>query len=86
MWIALAGALRQYRGVNETICSLLLAYIAIALFKHFVEGPLRDPASLNKPSTRTLAEACDRRHRRLGRALGAGVRRRGLPRRRVWLR
>ena len=28
-----------------------MAYIAIALFKHLVEGPLRDPASLNKPST-----------------------------------
>lgn len=56
-WIALAGALRQWRGVNETISSLLLGYIAIALFKHFVEGPMRDPASLNKPSTRPLAEA-----------------------------
>ncbi len=50
-WIALAGALRQYRGVNETISSLLLTYIAIALMNHFVEGPLRDPSSLNKPST-----------------------------------
>ena len=39
LWIALAGALRQYRGVNETISSLLLAYIAIALFNHLVEGP-----------------------------------------------
>ena len=28
LWIALAGALRQYRGVNETISSLLLVYIA----------------------------------------------------------
>jgi simple sugar transport system permease protein len=56
-WIALAGALRQYRGVNETISSLLLGYIAIALFKHFVEGPMRDPASLNKPSTLPLDEA-----------------------------
>jgi len=55
-WIALAGVLRQWRGVNETISSLLLAYTAIALFKHIVEGPMRDPASLNKPSTRTLAE------------------------------
>ncbi|MCW7541207.1 ABC transporter permease [Aquabacterium sp. A7-Y] len=55
-WIALAGALRQWRGVNETISSLLLGYIGIALFKHFVEGPMRDPASLNKPSTRPLAE------------------------------
>lgn len=53
-WVALAGALRQYRGVNETISSLLLAYTAIALFKHIVEGPMRDPASLNKPSTRPL--------------------------------
>jgi general nucleoside transport system permease protein len=56
-WIALAGALRQYRGVNETISSLLLSYIAIALFNHVVEGPLRDPASLNKPSTPPIGEA-----------------------------
>ena len=55
-WIALAGALRQYRGVNETISSLLLGYLAIGLFKHWVEGPLRDPASLNKPSTQPLPE------------------------------
>lgn len=55
-WIALAGALRQYRGVNETISSLLLGYIAIALFKHLVEGAMRDPASLNKPSTLPLPE------------------------------
>jgi simple sugar transport system permease protein len=50
----LAGWLRQYRGINETISSLLLAYIAIGIFKHLVEGPLRDPASLNKPSTHAL--------------------------------
>jgi general nucleoside transport system permease protein len=56
-WIALAGALRQYRGVNETISSLLLAYTAIAIFKQLVEGVMRDPATLNKPSTRALDEA-----------------------------
>jgi general nucleoside transport system permease protein len=55
IWIALAGALRHWRGVNETISSLLLTYIAIALFNHLVEGPLRDPASLNKPSTVPIA-------------------------------
>jgi simple sugar transport system permease protein len=55
-WIALAGALRHWRGVNETISSLLLTYIAIALFNHLVEGPLRDPASLNKPSTAPIAD------------------------------
>lgn len=54
LWIGLAGGLRHYRGVNETISSLLLAYIAIALMNHLVEGPLRDPLSLNKPSTATL--------------------------------
>jgi ABC-type uncharacterized transport system permease subunit len=57
LWIALAGWLRQWRGVNETISSLLLAYVAIGLFKHIVEGPLRDPASLNKPSTHSLADS-----------------------------
>ncbi|HSV47622.1 MAG TPA: ABC transporter permease, partial [Ramlibacter sp.] len=56
-WIALAGWLRQWRGVNETISSLLLAYVAIGLFKHLVEGPLRDPSSLNKPSTQALADS-----------------------------
>lgn len=56
-WIALVGALRQYRGVNETISSLLMSYIAIGLFKHFVEGPMRDPSSLNKPSTLPLKDS-----------------------------
>lgn len=56
LWIGAVGALRHYRAVNETISSLLMAYIAIALMNHLVEGPLRDPASLNKPSTQPLAE------------------------------
>lgn len=54
VWIGLSGFLRHYRGVNETIASLLLAYIAIALMNQLIEGPLRDPASLNKPSTTPL--------------------------------
>ncbi|MDB5955744.1 ABC transporter permease [Ramlibacter sp.] len=57
LWIMLAGWLRQWRGVNETISSLLLAYVASGLFLHLVEGPLRDPASLNKPSTYALNES-----------------------------
>ena len=51
LWIAFAGALKHYRGVNETISSLLLTYIGIAVMNHLIEGVLRDPASLNKPST-----------------------------------
>ncbi|MFD2856968.1 ABC transporter permease [Seohaeicola zhoushanensis] len=57
LWIGAIGALRIKRGVNETISSLLMAYIAIALFNHFVEGPFRDPGSLNKPSTAPLDAA-----------------------------
>ena len=54
LWIMLAGALRHYRGVNETISSLLLNYIAIALLNHLVEGPLRDPTFVTKPSSAAL--------------------------------
>jgi simple sugar transport system permease protein len=57
LWIMLSGGLRQYRGVNETISSLLLVYIALAILNHLVEGPMRDPASLNKPSTREIGAA-----------------------------
>ena len=57
LWIAIAGALRAKREVNETISSLLLSFIAIALFNQCVETVLRDPASLNKPSTKPLPEA-----------------------------
>jgi simple sugar transport system permease protein len=53
-WFAAAGALRQFRGLNETISSLLLSYIAVAIFHHLVEGPLRDPESLDKPSTHPI--------------------------------
>ncbi|CCQ74458.1 putative ABC transporter (permease protein) [Magnetospira sp. QH-2] len=56
-WIALCGALRHYRGVNETISSLLMTYIAIAILNHMVSGPMRDPASLNKPSTPSIGDA-----------------------------
>ena len=57
LWIALAGVLRQRRGVNETISRLLLFYVALGVFLYLVEGPLRDPSSLNKPSTFPVAEA-----------------------------
>ena len=56
VWIAIGGALRAYRGVNETIATLLLNYVAIALLNHFVEGVLRDPNSLNKPSTTPIGD------------------------------
>jgi general nucleoside transport system permease protein len=56
VWIGISGWLRAKRNVNETIASLVLAYIGLALFNHLVEGVLRDPASLNKPSTYGIGE------------------------------
>src|SRR6476646_3142835 len=57
VWVGLAGYLRHKRGVNETISSLLLTYIAIAIMNFFVEGALRDPGSANKPSTFPIGDA-----------------------------
>jgi len=57
VWIGLVGLLREKREVNETIASLLMSFIAIALFNQCVETVLRDPASLNKPSTKPLPDA-----------------------------
>ncbi len=51
VWIGAAGALRQYRGVNETISTLLMNYIAIALMNHLVTGPIRDFAQILKPAS-----------------------------------
>jgi ABC-type uncharacterized transport system permease subunit len=51
LWISLVGILYYARGVNETISSLLMNYIAIGVLNHLVNGPMRDPASLNKPSS-----------------------------------
>jgi simple sugar transport system permease protein len=56
VWVGIAGFLRARRGINETVASLVLAYIAIAVFNQLVEGPLRDPSSLNKPSTYAIPD------------------------------
>ena len=55
LWIMFVGAIKYYRGVNETISSLLMNYIAIAVLNTLVEGVMRDPSSLNKPSSFPLA-------------------------------
>ena len=56
-WVGIAGALRYARGVNETISSLLLTYIGIAIMNFFVEGSMRDLTNPNKPSTKPIGEA-----------------------------
>ncbi len=55
LFIGIAASLYHWRGVNATISSLLLTYVAIGVFDYLVEGPLRDPGSLNKPSTRPIS-------------------------------
>jgi general nucleoside transport system permease protein len=57
VWVGIAGYLRYARGVNETIASLLLTYIGIAIMNFFVEGALRDITNPNKPSTKPIGDA-----------------------------
>jgi simple sugar transport system permease protein len=55
-WIGIVGYLRYARGVNETISSLLMTYIGIAIMNFFVEGSLRDLTNPNKPSTMPIGD------------------------------
>jgi general nucleoside transport system permease protein len=57
LWIGAAGWLRHYRGVNETIATLILNYIAIALMSQLVVGAMRDPAVVHRPSSWHVGEA-----------------------------
>ncbi len=57
VWVAIPGYLKYARGVNETISSLLLTYIGVAIMNFFVEGALRDLSNPNKPSTKPIGEA-----------------------------
>lgn len=57
VWIAMAGALKHFRGVNETISTLLLNYIAVALLNHLVSGPMRDPAVTLKATSLSVPQA-----------------------------
>ena len=57
VWVGIVGFLRHARGVNETISSLLLTYIGIAIMNFFVEGSLRDLTNPNKPSTMPIGDA-----------------------------
>jgi simple sugar transport system permease protein len=68
--IVLVGMLRDRFGVNETIASLLIAYVVFGVFNFIVESPdlMRDPASLNKPSTYPIAEEA-----MMGKLPGIGV-------------
>jgi simple sugar transport system permease protein len=47
LWAGIVGALRAFIGLNETICSLLLSYIANLILEFSIHGPLKDPGGSN---------------------------------------
>ncbi len=57
LWIGFAGALKHWRGVNETISTLLLNYIAIAVLMHLVSGPIRDFAVTLKAQSWSISQS-----------------------------
>jgi len=57
VWSLLAGVLRASLRVNETICTLLLNYVAPLFVDYLVYGPWKDPASLGWPSTHAFPAA-----------------------------
>jgi general nucleoside transport system permease protein len=67
-WLAIAAGLHHYRGVNPVISSLLLNYIGLAVLLQMVEGPMRDPGSLNFPATFAIPET-----HQLGRIAGSRI-------------
>jgi len=56
-WIAAAGALKHMRGVNETISTLLMNYIAVALMNHLISGPIRDFSQTLKAQSWSIPNA-----------------------------
>jgi simple sugar transport system permease protein len=57
LWVGAAGWLRHYRGVNETITTLILNYIAIAVMSQLVVGLMHDPKVVHRPSSWHVGEA-----------------------------
>ncbi len=56
VWSGVPGLLRTRLGMNETITTLLLNYIAILLVQHLLHGPWRDPASFGWPQTQSFSD------------------------------
>jgi len=57
LWGAIPGALRGYLGVNETITTLMMNYVAILVAEYLVHGPWRDPMAFGFPGTESFSEA-----------------------------
>jgi simple sugar transport system permease protein len=57
LWAGLVGWLRSAAGLNETISSLLLNYVAILIVQYFVHDPWKDPTSFNWPYTAQFSDS-----------------------------
>ncbi|MBD2028312.1 ABC transporter permease [Leptolyngbya sp. FACHB-711] len=57
LWSGFPGWLKARMGINETISTLLLNYVAILLVNFAVYGPWKDPASLGWPATVSFPDA-----------------------------
>ncbi len=57
VWAGVAGFLRTYLRLNETISTLLLNYVATLVVAYFVHGLLKDPDSFNWPFSPPLADS-----------------------------
>ncbi len=57
LWGAIPGVLRAALGVNETIVTILMNYIAIKIVEYAVYGPWKDAANLGWPATIAFPDA-----------------------------
>lgn len=56
LWAGLVGLMRVRAGLNETIASLLLNYVAALVVEYVVHGPWKDRSGMNWPYTAEFAE------------------------------
>jgi general nucleoside transport system permease protein len=56
-WGVIPGVLRAWLGINETIVTILLNYVALRLVEYVVYGPWKDAANLGWPATVSFPHA-----------------------------
>ncbi|MEJ7839387.1 MAG: ABC transporter permease [Thermomicrobiales bacterium] len=57
IWSGIPGILRAHFGVNETITTLMLNYVAIKLSEYLVHGPWKNPVGFGFPGTEMFGPA-----------------------------
>lgn len=68
LWAWIAAIPRAYLGVNETITTLMLNYVALIFCQYLVYGPWKDPAASGFPTTAKIAAGAQ-----MGRIPGTSV-------------